>query len=112
MSTAQQVLDLARSQLGYFESPRGSNRTKYGVAYGADGHAWCATFCWWLLTQSGVPIPLKAASVYALLNAYMVSATLESEAVPTVEFEATGSLVLVCRVLGSDAGQGVEAAVA
>ena len=41
-----------------------------------------------------------------------VSATLENEADPTLENEATGSCLLVCRVLGSDAWQGVDAAVA
>ena len=41
-----------------------------------------------------------------------LSATLESEAVAAVENEATGLWFLVCRVLGSDAGQGVDAAVA
>jgi hypothetical protein len=41
-----------------------------------------------------------------------VSATLENEADPTLENEATGSCCLVCRVLGLDAGQGVDPAVA
>ena len=41
-----------------------------------------------------------------------LSATLENEADPTLENEATGSWFLVCRVLGSDAGKGVDAAVA
>ena len=41
-----------------------------------------------------------------------VSTTLEFEADPTLENEATGSYLLVCRVLGSDAGQGVDPAVA
>ena len=41
-----------------------------------------------------------------------LSATLQSEADPTLEIEATGSCCLVCRVLGLDAGQGVDPAVA
>ncbi|GAB3669215.1 hypothetical protein GCM10027596_41170 [Nocardioides korecus] len=41
-----------------------------------------------------------------------LSATLENEADPTLENEATGSCLLVCRVLGSDAGQSVDPAVA
>ena len=47
-----------------------------------------------------------------LSRAEFVSATLENEADPTLENEATGSCLLVCRVLGSDAGQGVDSAVA
>ena len=42
----------------------------------------------------------------------VLSVTLENEADPTLEDEATGSCCLVCRVLGLDAGQGVDAAVA
>src|SRR5690606_18338968 len=41
-----------------------------------------------------------------------MSATLESEADATLGIEATGSCCLVCRVLGLDAGTGVDAAVA
>lgn len=41
-----------------------------------------------------------------------MSATLDCEANPTLENEATGSCWLVFRVLGSDAGQAVDAAVA
>ena len=41
-----------------------------------------------------------------------LSATLENEADATLENEATGSCCLVCRVLGSHAGQGVDSAVA
>ena len=43
--------------------------------------------------------------------AVKVSATLENEADATLENEATGSCCLVCRVLGSHAGQGVDSAV-
>lgn len=41
-----------------------------------------------------------------------LSATLQSEADPTIENGATGSWLLVCGVVGSDAGQGVDSAVA
>ena len=41
-----------------------------------------------------------------------MSAALENQADATLHNEATGSLVLVCRVLASDAGQGVDVAVA
>lgn len=51
MTTAGQVLDLARSQIGYREGA--GNRTKYGSAYGMDGMAWCAIFAWWTFTGVG-----------------------------------------------------------
>lgn len=52
--SAQKVLDVARAELGTVESPAGSNRTKYGRAYGMDGNAWCAMFTWWCFQQSGL----------------------------------------------------------
>ena len=54
MSTATQVLDLARSQLGTAESPTGSNRVKYTQWYGMVG-AWCAMFQSWLAASTGNP---------------------------------------------------------
>jgi len=42
------VLDTARGEIGTVESPRGSNRTKYGAAYGLNGQPWCAIWVWWV----------------------------------------------------------------
>jgi surface antigen len=50
--TAADVLATARSQLGTVERPPGSNRTRYGAAYGGDGQAWCAKFVWWVFRES------------------------------------------------------------
>lgn len=52
MTTAAQVLAVARSQLGTTEVPAGSNRTKYGRAFGMDGYPWCAMFTWWCFRQA------------------------------------------------------------
>lgn len=38
------ALDWAITQLGYEESPYGSNRQKYGAEYGFNGVPWCAIF--------------------------------------------------------------------
>lgn len=51
MATAEQVLAVARSQIGTVEDSRG--RQKYGAFYGVDGVAWCAQFCWWVFNQAG-----------------------------------------------------------
>lgn len=51
MTTAEQVLAVAASQIGYHEGAGGSN--KYGQAYGADRVAWCAEFQWWAFQQAG-----------------------------------------------------------
>lgn len=46
MATAKQIMNYARSQIGYCESPRNSNRTKYGKAFGVNGEPWCFIFEW------------------------------------------------------------------
>lgn len=50
-ATAQAVLNVARSQLGYIESP--VNRTKYGRWFGWDGVPWCAMFTSWCAYTAG-----------------------------------------------------------
>lgn len=54
MTTAAQVLDVARSQLGVREQPPGSNRVRYSEWYGIVG-PWCAMFTSWCLQQAGMP---------------------------------------------------------
>ena len=44
MVSSKTLLDLARSEIGYCESPAGSNRTKYGAWYGLNGQPWCMMF--------------------------------------------------------------------
>jgi hypothetical protein len=52
MTTAQQVLDVARSQVGTVEARDGS--TAYHRAYGlAFDQPWCAVFLWWCFQQVG-----------------------------------------------------------
>ena len=62
MATAQQVLDIARAELGTKESPAGSNNVKYNTAYYGrevyDGlwgttFAWCVVFLWWCFREAG-----------------------------------------------------------
>lgn len=64
---ASRVIQIAAAEIGYRES--GSNRTKYGKAYGMDGVAWCVIFIWWVFNQAGVSHLLKkTASSTALMN--------------------------------------------
>lgn len=62
MATAQQLLDIARAELGTTESPAGSNNVKYNTAYYGrevyDGlwdteFPWCVVFLWWCFRQAG-----------------------------------------------------------
>lgn len=62
MSNIEAVIKLAQSQIGITESPRGSNRTKYGRWYGMDGQPWCAMFTSWVFHQAGSPLPVMQQS--------------------------------------------------
>lgn len=54
-TTANSIIEIARSQIGVKESPAGSNRQKYGAAYGMNGVPWCAEFVWWCGSKAGDP---------------------------------------------------------
>ena len=71
MATAEQVLKVARGELGYTESPAGSNRTKYGKWFGLDGQPWCMMFVQWCFRQAGGQdlLPALTASCGALMRA-------------------------------------------
>lgn len=62
------ALEVAKSQIGYKESPAGSNRTKYGAWYGMDGVPWCMIFVQWCFSEAGTPLPFKTASCSGLLD--------------------------------------------
>ena len=49
--TAQQQLNVFRTQLGTTENPPGSNSTAYGIWYGMNKVAWCMIFQSWGFNQ-------------------------------------------------------------
>ena len=58
MATAENLLALARAELGTVEYPANSNRVKYNTAYygrevSGSSYAWCAVFLWWLFREAG-----------------------------------------------------------
>lgn len=67
MATAQDVLNIARLQIGYKEGKNNSN--KYGAAYGMNNVSWCMEFIWWIETQAGMNF-YKTASCTACYNHY------------------------------------------
>ena len=69
MATANELLTIARGELGNTESPAGSNRTKYGKWMGLDGQPWCMSFVQWCCAQAGVKLPLRTASCGELMRA-------------------------------------------
>ena len=48
------VLARANAELGYMESPKDSNNTKYGIWCGANYQPWCCSFVCWLFANAGV----------------------------------------------------------
>ena len=68
------VLEIARADLGYTESPPNSNRTKYGEAYGMNGVPWCVMALWYWFNKAGERMAFfgggKTASCSTLLMWY------------------------------------------
>lgn len=60
-TTANDVLAMARSQIGIKEIPAGSNNVKYNTAYygravSGDSFPWCCAFVWWVFQQVGAAL--------------------------------------------------------
>ena len=70
------VLEVARADLGYTESPPGSNRVKYWQDYDPkmQGQPWCVAFLWWAFREAGERMAFfgggKTASCSMLLRWY------------------------------------------
>lgn len=69
MGTVNELLDIARGELGVKEAPSGSNKVKYAEWYGLNGNPWCVMFCDWVFNQAKVALPTRTASCTTLMNA-------------------------------------------
>ncbi len=74
MATANQLLTIARKQLGICENPPSSNNVRYNTwYYGREvmgsAYPWCMAFVQWVFAQAGVKLPVRTASCGALMNA-------------------------------------------
>jgi hypothetical protein len=47
----EEVLQIARAEIGYREGP--NNKNRYGAAYGVDNTFWCQQFVWWVFREAG-----------------------------------------------------------
>lgn len=65
--TSSDVLKVAISQISYCESPRNSNKTKYGKWFGVNGEPWCAIFLDWCFEKAkeGSLFPHNASAAYS-----------------------------------------------
>lgn len=74
MSTAKELLTIARKQLGICENPPNSNNVRYNTwYYGREvmgsAYPWCMVFVQWVFAQAGVKLPVRTAGCGALMNA-------------------------------------------
>lgn len=52
----EKIVNIAMGEIGYEETPKNSNKTKYGKWFGLDGVAWCGMFVSWCYAKAGKPI--------------------------------------------------------
>lgn len=50
------IIDIAKKEVGYTETPANSNKTKFGKWFGFDGVAWCGMFVSWVYFMAGKPL--------------------------------------------------------
>jgi hypothetical protein len=62
MPIAEDVLRVARAELGYREGTNNAN--KYGAAYGMNNVAWCMQFCWWVFREAGASSLIHPKTAY------------------------------------------------
>ncbi len=75
MSWVDEVLAIARGEIGTTEWPSGSNKVKYNTWYygrevSGAAYPWCMAFVEWVFNAAGHALPFKTASCSALLNWY------------------------------------------
>lgn len=51
------IVEIALKEVGYVETPKNTNKTKYGKWFGFDGVAWCGMFVSWCYDQAGQRLP-------------------------------------------------------
>ena len=74
MGTVNELLGIARKQIGVSEAPPDSNNVRYNTwYYGREvmgrAYPWCMVFCQWVFDQAGVKLPRRTASCGDLMNA-------------------------------------------
>lgn len=62
------VLNIAKAEVGHHEKPTGSNKTKYGKAFGNNGVFWCGIFIWYVFNEAGIDIRQHGITLPASTN--------------------------------------------
>lgn len=72
MATAKEFIDWARGEIGYTETPAGSNRNKYAQCAGhANGVPWCATFLVCGARTLGIVLPSESPYTPSMAAGFM-----------------------------------------
>lgn len=53
----ENIVTIARAEIGQKEKPINSNKSKYGSWFGFDGQPWCAMFVSWCYFHAGLSLP-------------------------------------------------------
>jgi len=51
------IVEIASKEVGVSESPKNTNKNKYGKWFGLDGVPWCGEFVSWVYFMAGFPLP-------------------------------------------------------
>lgn len=67
----RQMIEACEAELGYTESPRGSNRQKFAALAGhANGYPWCATFLVAMARKVGLQLPSESPYTPRMASAF------------------------------------------
>ena len=69
MARVSDFIATAMADLGYKESPAGSNHTKYGEWIGLQNQPWCMSAIQYWANKAGVALPMKTGSCLNFMNA-------------------------------------------
>ena len=71
MRTCNEILSVAKAEIGTKESPANSNKVKYAEWYGMNGQPWCMMFIQWVFASANAwaLLPVKTASCTTFLRA-------------------------------------------
>lgn len=78
MATVAAFLAAARAELGYVESPKGTNCNKFSRALGRPCEAWCADFLVAIADRVGLDLPSRSASTQRMREAFAAAGRLRA----------------------------------
>ncbi len=73
MTINERLIEIAKKEIGTVESPPNSNSIKYNDWYygrhvSGQSYKWCMAFVQWVFDEGAVPLPIKTATCFTLLE--------------------------------------------